>query len=318
MAKNSLQFQPGLSLTDFLEHYGTEEQCTAALESYRWPNGFSCPHCQGQSHCIVWHDKTKTFQCNRCHRQTTLTAGTIFHGTKLPLVTWFQAIYFHTQGKNNISALELKRLLGVCYSTASRVKHKLLQVMYEREATTILSGRVEVDDAYLGGECPGGKVGRGSENKVPFIAAVETNEDGHPLRAIFAPVASFSSAEIAAWAKLSLAASATVISDGLACFRAVTEAGCTHKPQIVGKTRKSTEMGCFKWINTVLGNLKTAIAGTYHGFEFSKYAGRYLAEVQYRFNRRFDLKAMFSRLLFAAVNTGKRTEVWLRLAEDQR
>jgi len=123
-------------------------------------------------------------------------------------------MYFLTQSKNNVSALELKRLIGVCYRTAWRLKHKLIQVMREREESTVLSGRVEVDDAYLGGEHPGGKAGRGSENKVPFVAAVETNDQGHPLRAVFAPVESFSSPEIAAWARCWLAPSATAAIPG--------------------------------------------------------------------------------------------------------
>lgn len=315
MTPNKLQFQPGLSLSSFLKDYGTEAQCEAALEKSRWPRGYICPACESRSHCIVRHGKVKTFQCNRCHTQVTLTSGTIFHATKLPLVRWFQAMYFMTQTKNNVSALELKRLIGVCYRTAWRVKHKLAQVMREREESTILSGRVEVDDAYLGGEHPGGKAGRGSENKVPFVAAVETNDQGHPMRAVFTPVKSFTSVEIATWACNWLAPTATVVSDGLACFRAVTASGCAHAPQIVGTKRKSTDMDCFAWVNTLLSNIKTAIAGTYHGFKFDKYAHRYLAEAQYRFNRRFDLSTMLPRLLYAGARTGSRTERWLRLAE---
>ena len=92
----------------------------------------------------------------------------------------------------------------------------------------------------------------------------------------------FSSAELAAWAVQHVSPRSVVVSDGLSCFRAVTAAGCDHQPQIVGKNRKSTGMGCFNWINTILGNLKTTIAGTCHAFAFEKYAGRYLAEVQYR------------------------------------
>ena len=318
MAKmNRIQFQPGMSLNTFLEHYGTEGQCMAALECMRWPTGFVCPCCHTTQHCVVWHGQVKTFQCSACRSQTTLTSGTIFHATKLPLRQWFQAMYFLTQTKNNVSSLELMRLMGVSYRTAWRVKHKLLQVMTEREETRQLDGRVEADDAYFGGENPGGKAGRGSENKVPFIAAVETNSDGHPLHAVFSRVKRFSLAEVEAWAKRHLAASATVVSDGLACFGAVTKAGCRHEPEVVGTKRKSTSMACFNWVNTVLGNLKTATVGTYHAFDFHKYGYRYLAEAQYRFNRRFDLSTIFARLLCAATCTGKRTETWLRLAEDE-
>ena len=100
------------------------------------------------------------------------------------------------------------------------------------------------------------------------------------MRAVFAPVKSFTKAEIAAWALNWLAPTATVISDGLACFRAVTTAGCTRTPQIAGTIRKSSDIDCFAWVNTFMSNIKTAITGTYHGFKFEKYAHRYLAEVQ--------------------------------------
>ena len=260
----------------------------------------------------------KIFQCRGCRKQTTLTEGTIFHSTKLPLTIWFQAMYLLTQNKNNVSTLELRRLIGVSYPAAWRIKHKLMQVMCERENETKLSGRVEIDDAYLGGESPGGKVGRGSENKIPFIAAVQTNSQNNPIYAVFSQVKAFTSEEVIAWANRSLVPDATmIVSDGFGCFRAVSEAGCLHQREVVGKSRKSTNMECFTWVNTILGNLKTAINGTYHAFDFDKYAHRYLSEYQYRFNRRFDLAGMLSRLIRAAARTGKRPEGWLRLAEDQ-
>ena len=315
MAMNRIQFQPGMSLSEFMQRYGTEAQCEAALEAARWPQGFACPGCASRSHCVVWHKAVKTFQCNRCHAQTTLTSGTVFHATRLPLRKWFQAMYLLTQNKSNLSALELMRLLGVCYRTAWRLKHKLLQVMCEREAHTRLSGRVELDDAYLGGEYAGGKAGRGSENKAPFLAAVQTSAAGHPQKVVFAPVKTFNREAVRTFAQRSLGATTLVVSDGLACFKAVEAAGCVHQREIVGDSRKSTEMDCFNWVNTILGNLKTAIHGTYHAFAFHKYAHRYLAEAQYRFNRRFDLKTMLPRLLRAAICTGPRPEAWLRLAE---
>ena len=185
--------------------------------------------------------------------------------------------------------------------------------MYEHEKATVLSGRVEIDDAYLGGEHPGGKPGRGSENKTPFIAAVQTNKNGNPVYANFSPVKAFTLQDVEAWARRSLSPLTTVVSDGLHCFTAVTAVGCVHQKEVVGKSRKSTEMDCFKWINTILGNLKTSISGTYHAFDFEKYGFRYLGEYQYRFNRRFDLAAMFLRICSATAQTGKRPEKWLRL-----
>lgn len=108
------------------------------------------------------------------------------------------ALHLLIQSKNNLSALALKRPLGVAYKTAWLIKHKLMGVMTDRENRRVLTGRVEIDDAYLGGERSGGKLGRGSENKVLFVAAVQTNEKGHPLFVRFDPLAAFTIAEIAA------------------------------------------------------------------------------------------------------------------------
>ena len=129
MALNPIQFQPGLSLPAFLKEYGTEEKCQAALFQHRWPEGFVCPDCGNNTGCRL---SRGLYQCHRCHHQTSLTAGTIFHGTHLPLTTWFLAIYLLTQRKSGISALQLSRELGVAYNTAWKLKHKLLQVMHER------------------------------------------------------------------------------------------------------------------------------------------------------------------------------------------
>lgn len=317
MKMNRIQFQQGLSLNQFLAQYGDEHRCESALESARWFQGFICPKCSSDQYGTYRRGKrVKVFQCKACRGQTTLTEGTIFHSSKIPLTIWFQAIFFQTQNKNNISILEFRRLLGVCYRTAWRIKHKLMEVMFVHEQATLLSGRVEIDDAYLGGELPGGKVGRGSENKIPFIAAVQTNNQGNPLYAVFSTVKSFCKEDVELWAKRSLRPSSLVVSDGLWCFQAVKAAGCLHQREVVGKGCKSTNMDCFRWVNTILGNLKNAITGTYHAFDFEKYAHRYLGEFQYRFNRRFDLPGMFTRLVVATARSGKVPEHELRLAED--
>lgn len=111
------------------------------------------------------------------------------------------AIYLISQAKTGLSALALKRHLGVSYPTAWMIHHKLMQAMVEREARCTLSGHVQIDDVYLGGERSGGKAGRGSENKVPFVAAVSLNQDGHPVHAQLTPVAGFTLTAIARWAQ---------------------------------------------------------------------------------------------------------------------
>jgi len=314
---NRIQFQKGMSLNELVARFGTEQQCEAAVEDARWPDGFKCPKCRSKEHYQYRRGTIKIFQCRRCRTQTTLTEGTIFHSSKLPLTIWFQAMYFLTQNKNNVSTLELRRLIGVSYQAAWRIKHKLMQVMFERESDTRLFGRVEVDDSYLGGEHHGGRTGRACDNKTPFIAAVQTNDKHHPMYAVFSKVTAFTRRDVARWAKRSLMPETTVVTDGYWCFGAVSAAGCYQQREVVGRGRLSTSMECFTWVNTILGNLKNAIHGTYHAFDFEKYAHRYLGEYQYRFNRRFDLAGMFAHLLRAAAQTGKRPEGRLRLAEDQ-
>ena len=162
--------------------------------------------------------------------------------TKLPLTTWFLAFYLIGQAKTGISSLELSRHLGVKYDTAWLLHNKILRAMADREEAYLLRGKVQIVasgfreavDSYLGGELPGGKAGRGSENKIPIVAAVSLNEAGHPIHARITAVSGFSSEAIAEWAKRHLAPGSQVLSDGLACVRAVTTAGCSHQAIVTG------------------------------------------------------------------------------------
>jgi len=313
MAQNPIQFQKGLSFQDFLKEYGTEEQCEQALERWRWPAGFICPSCGGQ-HAPVRLRTRAILQCHHCHHQASLTAGTLFEATKLPLTTWFLAMFLLTQQKNGISALALKRHLGVSYLTAWRVKHKLLQVMKERDDQTPLSGVIEVDDAYWGGERHGAKPGRGSPNKVPFIAALACNEEGHPIRLCLGKVAGFRKTEVERFAKRHFDPNAIVLSDGLACFTGIASAGFEHQIVVTGGGYRSMAIPEFQWLNTVLGNVKNSLHGSYHHLS-GKHLPRYLGEFCYRFNRRFDLAAMLPRLGWAAVRTPPMPHRLLKLAE---
>lgn len=300
MAMNRIQFQPGLSLAGFLEQYGTEVLCTRALRRARWPKGFVCPRCAGRRsrRCTHRHGE-RLWQCCACRHQTSLISDTLFASTKLPLTRWFLALYLLTQSKTNMAALELMRHLGVCYRTAWRVKHKIMQAMTEREGPRQWGGTVQIDDAYLGGECNGGKAGRGSENKVPFVIAVEVSDEGHPRQAVITPVTGFTRTALADWTQRHLREGSDVHSDGLGAFRVVIEAGHAHTVIESAGGRAATEAGGMRWINTVLSNVKRALEGTYHAFGFSSYAHRYLAEAAWRFNRRFNLKSLVPRLLGA-------------------
>ena len=179
MAENRIQFQRGVSLAEFLKSYGTEAQCEAAVVEMRWPKasgGFACPRCHCRRFAPTYNGR-RLWECLECRYQCSSIAGTVFQDTKLPLTTWFLAIYCLSQNKQSISGLELKRLIGVSYRTAWMLKHKLTQTMCERESERRLSGRVEIDDAFLGGERPG-RHGRGDTTKSGFVAAVATNGVG--------------------------------------------------------------------------------------------------------------------------------------------
>ena len=300
MARNKVQFQKGLSEPAFDRQYATEEQCRAIVIASRWPNGFVCPGCGGIKHSVV---KTRQlFQCSACRLQTSAMAGTIFASSKLPLQTWFRAIYHLTQTKQGISSIELGRRLGVTQTTAWKIKHKLKQVMLERDAAKQLTGRIEIDDAYVGGERTGAKRGRGAPGKTPFVAAVETAPDGKPSRLKLRRVGAFCNRSIEAFARASLHPSCVVVSDGLRCFGAIADAGCTHQVVVTGSGAAAARSVSFKWVNTALGNIKAAITGTYRSIN-SKHVPRYLAEFEYRFNRRYGLAAMIPRLTWTATRT---------------
>jgi len=313
MPKNKIQFQKGLSLPKFLNSYGTEKQCEKVLYTMRWPQGLVCPDCGGAHHYEL---KTrKLYQCSACKRQISLISGTIFEATKLQLTTWFLAIYLITQSKDGISSLNLARTLGVSANAALRMKQKLQHVMKLCDDSQALSKFVQIDDAYLGGKRKGGKRGRGAEGKTPFVAAIMTNDKGHPISMRFSVVAGFHKNDISNWAKKHLFPGTSVVSDGLNCFPAVKDAGCDHHAIIKGGGTTSMEYSEFKWVDTMIGNVKNSIHGSYHAIS-EKHVPRYLAEFCFRFNRRFELGKMIKQLAQAAVNTLPMPQRLLKQAED--
>ncbi|MDT8427087.1 MAG: IS1595 family transposase [Methyloprofundus sp.] len=231
-----------------------------------------------------------------------MIAGTLFQSTHFKLTLWFLAIYLISEAKTGLSSLALMRQLGVSYPTAWLIQQKLMQAMAERDALYTLSGDVQVDDAYLGGELTGGKSGR----EAPRIKCRLSR------RFLSVPKAIRCTSKwcrfpalLANWANEDLSPGCVVLSDGLACFAGVTDAGCQHEVIIAGG-RKLKDLPEFNWLNTVLGNLKTSLGGAYHAFDFSKYGTRYLAAFSYRFNRRFHLDTLPMRLILASATIGPR------------
>jgi hypothetical protein len=162
-----------------------------------------------------------------------------------------------TQRKNAISALELKRHLGVSCPTAWKVKHTFLQVMLERDADRQPSGVSEIDDVSRGGEVHGETPGRGSPDKTPFAAVVAKTDKGHPIALCRSVVAGFRKTEPAHWAAKFIHPDSIVFSGGLACCRGLADAGIEPRAMVTGSGTDGVELPERKWVNTILGNVKT-------------------------------------------------------------
>jgi len=162
------------TLHDFYEQFPAEQSCWTALRQIRWPRGFICPRCGKRgSHRL----RTRCLeQCRSCRYQVSITAGTVFHKTRVPLRTWFLAIFYLGRHKKGISALQLQRDTGLgSYQTAWTLLHKLRSALGHRPEFR-LTGLVEADEAYVGGAVSGGARGRGAPNKALVAGAVEQRE----------------------------------------------------------------------------------------------------------------------------------------------
>ena len=225
----------GLSESQFHEAYGSEEQCGAVVEKLRWPSGFVCLLCGG--HEGKWLSTRPKIQGRTCRHQVSLTAGTIFHATKLPLTSWFLGMWLIATAKNGISSVELGRRLGIKQTNAWSLKQKIMAVMAGRAGKKRLVGRVEMDDAYLGGHRPGRR-GRGAAGKRPFVAAVSTSDDRKPRKIKLLPVKGFRKKEISRLVALHLASASRLVTDRLNCWTAIDEAGLEHRAIVTGSGRQ--------------------------------------------------------------------------------
>ena len=226
----------GLSEAQFRETYGTGEKCRAVVEKLRWPTGFVCPRCGGAEG--KWLSTRPKIQCRACRHQVSLTAGTVFHATKLPLTSWFLAMWLIATAKNGISSVELGRRLGIKQTNAWALKQKVMAVMTGRENAERLDGRVEMDDAYLGGHRPGRR-GRGAAGKQPFVAAVSTSDDRRPRKMKLLPVKGFRKREVKRLIAEHLASAGRLVTDGLSCWTAAAEAGLEHRAMATGSGRRA-------------------------------------------------------------------------------
>ncbi|MCP5078227.1 MAG: IS1595 family transposase [Psychromonas sp.] len=186
--------------------------------------------------------------------------------------------------------------------------------MKEHDDKRQLSGAVQIDDVYYGCELRGGKRGRGSENKTPFIMAVSTNKKGHPIYMNFNVVKGLHLSEVSRWTKNHLVEGSVATSDKLTSFTAVTEPKCEHFSTIIARGSESVTKEQVAWVNTMIANVKNSISDTYHSIE-TKHLPRYLAEYCYRFNQSSTLEDMLPRFMYEALRTPPMPQRYLSMAE---
>jgi hypothetical protein len=283
-----------LPVSVFQTRFGTESACLAYLKRARWPEGFACPAC-GQG-CYSFIQTRRLFQCCACRRQTSLTAGTIFHGSRVPLTKWFWAIYLLAQDKKGCSALWLSKQLDVCYPTAWLMSHKIRQAMAGAAFPAVLHGVIELDDAYLGGARPAepGKQGRAAPGKTPILVAVEARSPTAVGRAALAAVRNFRKPTVRRFVQRHLAAGCQVKTDWMGGFAQLPSLGYQHDRQVQG--RGTAAQGKLPLVHRIISNLKRFLLGRHHAIE-GKHAPRYLGEFAFRLNHRHQEATLFERLL---------------------
>jgi len=284
--KNSVEFD---------ERFSNEESCEAFLFEKRWGDGFTCSHCQ---HTEYWKDGRGNYICKKCEHQHSLKAGTIMHSSKKPLKVWFKAIWLFTVSKRGISAKELQTQLGVSYPTAWLWLQKLRRSSLDEERKK-LSGKVEVDEFYLGGKHKG-KQGRGSENKHKVVIAVEKLEykgKEYVGRIRLKVVNSCNSENLTQFVLDNVQVEAEVDTDKWTGYNKLRENDYKHSA-----TKISDYDLEFKGLHNIVSLIKRWILGTFQGRTSKKHIQWYLEEYVFRFNRRsFNIGKKFDRALDFAI-----------------
>lgn len=283
------------------ERFCDEQACREYLFALRWADGFVCPRCGGRR---SWPMNRGLWLCAECRHQVSVTAGTIFQGTHLPLRLWFRAIWQVTSQKNGASALTVQRVLGLgSYKTAWTWLHKLRRAMV-RPGRDRLAGRVEVDETYWGAP-EKGVVGRLTHEKALIVVAAQ--QEGPRIGRIrMARVANLSSKSLHGFIVQSVEPGSTVVTDGLSVYNGLQR--YRHEPVVLARTGK-TASELLPRVHQVVSLLKRWLMGTLHGGVQEAHLDYYLDEFTFRFNRRTSASRgkLFYRLLQQAVQTGPKT-----------
>jgi len=283
-----------MSRAEFDARFPDEAACARHLAKLRWPNGFVCPEC---GICGGWELRAKphTWECSGCHRQTSVTAGTVMHRSKLPLRTWFEAVHLLTSHSNGISAEQAQAQLGLgSYKTAWLLLHKLRRAMVNPERT-MLTGIVEVDESEVtlrSKHDPIKAHGIKDVGVMRLIGAVELDEKFRPRRVRLEPLPERTGERVRGFVTRNVVPGATVVSDGFRGYRGL-EPDYTLVPKTVGELAAHAFL---PWVHRAFSNLKRWFMGTLHGVR-KPHLRRYLDEFTFRWNRRRLTRAAFDQLL---------------------
>ena len=290
---------PG-SLPEVRGWFGSDADCVDYLDWLRWPEGWSCPSC-GSS--LEQAAPLGQRRCGRCQRRSSVTAGTIFHKTRTPLTVWFEAAWLFTASKQGLSATELQAVTGLGgYQTAWAMLHRFRIAMSStgREA---LTGRVEVDETFIGGADQPGGFGRSGIGKALVAAAVERRGPHALGRVRLQAIENGTLDSIRPFLADAIAPGATVISDAFPTYRPATGSlRLAHEPiNIAASGQKADEL--LPGVHRVFSLLKRVLGSTYQGAVSPQHLQAYLDEFAFRFNRRTATQRglLFLRLLEHAV-----------------
>lgn len=286
------------TLLELEDRFRTEEDCRAYLARLRWPEGFGCPRCR---HAQAWRLKGGLFQCRGCDTIVSVTAGTIFHRSHLPLRVWFRAIWWVTNQKSGVSALGLQRTLGLgSYETAWACLHKWRRAMV-RPGREPLTDEVEVDERYVGGVEQGkGKRHLGETKALVAVAAEVRGRGIGRIRLQRLPNASGES--LVGFVRKTVAPGAVVITDGWTAYPGLAQHGYRHRPRIISGSGQSAST-LLPRVHRVAALLKRWLLGIHQGSISREHLNEYLDEFTFRFNRRLSRHRgkLFYRLLQQAV-----------------
>ena len=287
------------SLLEFEDRFATDQACRDYLTQVRWPHGFVCPRCGVGT---AWTATRGRLVCGGCRHQTSVTAGTIFHDTRKPLRLWFRAMWYVTSQKNGTSAIGLQRVLGLgSYLTAWTWLHKLRRAMV-RPGRDRLSGRVEVDETYVGGEEP---EAHARQILGKCLVAIAAQEDGRGIGRIrMARIPDASAVSLQQFIRGAIEPGSVVHTDGWEGYRSLGENGYRHKVTILRGQGKDAAIELLPRVHRVAGLLKRWLLGTHQGSVSGNHLDYCLDEFTFRFNRRKSRSRgkLFYRLVEQALN----------------